>query len=211
MEFAHVRGRERRHDRPARSRLSRLPLRRRARGRAAHVPLLGRASTSSADALYLNYPSNPAAACAPDRRVRGGDRWAERSEAWVLHDFAYGDLVFDGREPQSFLAVDGAREVGFELFSMSKTYGMAGWRLGFARRERRARSPDRGAAEPRSSPESSCRCRKPGSRRSPARRSPSRQRRALYESAPRPRARGARGLERVARERSSSGSGCPTG
>jgi aspartate/methionine/tyrosine aminotransferase len=48
-----------------------------------------------------------------------------------LHDFAYGDLVFDRRAPQSFLAMDGAREVGVELFSMSKSYGMAGWRLGF--------------------------------------------------------------------------------
>ena len=50
----------------------------------------------------------------------------------MLHDFAYGDLVFDGRTPQSFLATEGAREVGLELFSMSKSYGMAGWRLGFA-------------------------------------------------------------------------------
>ena len=49
-----------------------------------------------------------------------------------MHDFAYGDLVFDGRRPESFLAAEGAREVGIELFSMSKTYGMAGWRLGFA-------------------------------------------------------------------------------
>jgi aminotransferase len=59
-------------------------------------------------------------------------RWAERNGAWILHDFAYGDLVFDGRRPMSFLATDGARDVGLELFSMSKTYGMAGWRLGFA-------------------------------------------------------------------------------
>jgi aminotransferase len=50
----------------------------------------------------------------------------------VMHDFAYGDLVFDGRKPTSFLAAEGAREVGIELFSMSKSYGMAGWRLGFA-------------------------------------------------------------------------------
>jgi aminotransferase len=49
-----------------------------------------------------------------------------------MHDFAYGDLVFDGRKPRSFLAADGARQVGIELFSMSKSYGMAGWRLGFA-------------------------------------------------------------------------------
>ncbi len=48
-----------------------------------------------------------------------------------MHDFAYGDLVFDGREPKSFLATPGAKEVGVELFSMSKSYGMAGWRVGF--------------------------------------------------------------------------------
>jgi aminotransferase len=48
-----------------------------------------------------------------------------------VHDFAYGDLVFDGRAPASFLAEAGAREAGAELFSMSKSYGMAGWRLGF--------------------------------------------------------------------------------
>ena len=48
-----------------------------------------------------------------------------------MHDFAYGDLVFDGREPKSFLATPGAKDVGVELFSMSKSYGMAGWRVGF--------------------------------------------------------------------------------
>jgi aminotransferase len=85
-----------------------------------------------AAALYLNYPSNPTAAAAPDGLFEEAVRWAERTGAWVLHDFAYADLVFDGRRPASFLAADGAREVGIELFSMSKSYGMAGWRLGFA-------------------------------------------------------------------------------
>ena len=85
-----------------------------------------------ADAVYLNYPSNPAAVCAPDGVYEHAIEYARRSGAWILHDFAYGDLVFDGRRPQSFLATEGAREVGLELFSMSKTYGMAGWRLGFA-------------------------------------------------------------------------------
>ena len=107
---------------------------------ARHVPLpldeLGRpdwdAAPASASALYLNYPSNPLAACAPERVFEQAVAWADRARAWVMHDFAYGDLVFDGRRPQSFLTVDGAREVGFELFSMSKSYGMAGWRLGFA-------------------------------------------------------------------------------
>jgi aminotransferase len=86
---------------------------------------------SSAAALYLNYPSNPIAACVPPGVFDETIAWAREHDAWVLHDFAYGDLVFDGRAPQSFLAAEGAREVGIELFSMSKTYGMAGWRLGF--------------------------------------------------------------------------------
>ena len=90
------------------------------------------AAPARAAALYLNYPSNPVAACVPDGVFEEAIAWARRADAWVLHDFAYGDLVFDGRRPQSFLAVDGAREVGFELLSMSKSYGMAGWRLGFA-------------------------------------------------------------------------------
>ena len=90
------------------------------------------AAPDDASALYLNYPSNPIAACAPHGVFDELVAWAERTRTWVLHDFAYGDLVFDGRAPQSFLATDGAREVGLELFSMSKSYGMAGWRLGFA-------------------------------------------------------------------------------
>ncbi|HEY5059689.1 MAG TPA: aminotransferase class I/II-fold pyridoxal phosphate-dependent enzyme [Gaiellaceae bacterium] len=90
------------------------------------------AAPSQAAALYLNYPSNPVAACAPPGVFAELVEWARRAGAWVLHDFAYGDLVFDGRRPESFLAQDGAREVGLELFSMSKSYGMAGWRLGFA-------------------------------------------------------------------------------
>ena len=49
----------------------------------------------------------------------------------IVHDLAYADIVFDGREPHSFLSVPGSKEVGVELYSMSKTYGMAGWRLGF--------------------------------------------------------------------------------
>jgi aminotransferase len=97
---------------------------------ATNVPFSG--FDVDADAMYLNFPSNPTAATVPEGLFAEAVQWAERSGAWVLHDFAYGDLVFDGRRPQSFLAVEGARHVGIELFSMSKTYGMAGWRLGFA-------------------------------------------------------------------------------
>jgi aminotransferase len=88
-------------------------------------------SIGPAAALYLNYPANPTAEAAPAGTFAAAVAWAERTGAIVLHDFAYSDLVFDGRRPASFLAVDGARAVGVELFSMSKSYGMAGWRLGF--------------------------------------------------------------------------------
>ena len=81
--------------------------------------------------LYLNYPSNPTAAAAPPGVFAEAVEYAHETGAAILHDFAYGDLVFDGRRPESFLAQEGAREVGVELFSMSKSYGMAGWRLGF--------------------------------------------------------------------------------
>ena len=97
---------------------------------ARHVSFSGFDET--ADAMYLNFPSNPTAATAPAGLFEDAVRWAEQHKAWILHDFAYGDLVFDGRKPRSFLATEGARDVGIELFSMSKTYGMAGWRLGFA-------------------------------------------------------------------------------
>jgi aminotransferase len=97
---------------------------------ARSVPFSG--FEEDADALYLNFPSNPTAVSAPAGVFAEAVEWASRSGAWVLHDFAYGDLVFDGRAPSSFLATSGAREVGIELFSMSKSYGMAGWRLGFA-------------------------------------------------------------------------------
>ena len=97
---------------------------------ARSIPFSG--FDDQADALYLNFLSNPTARAAPDGIFADAVDWAERREAWILHDFGYGDLIFDGRAPASFLAAEGARHVGIELFSMSKSYGMAGWRLGFA-------------------------------------------------------------------------------
>ncbi|MDQ3067363.1 MAG: aminotransferase class I/II-fold pyridoxal phosphate-dependent enzyme, partial [Actinomycetota bacterium] len=94
-------------------------------------PDFGTAPTDDVAAVYLNYPSNPAAVAAPEGTFADTIAYAKRTGAVVLHDFAYGDLVFGGRLPASFLAEPGAREVGVELFSMSKSYGMAGWRLGF--------------------------------------------------------------------------------
>jgi len=98
---------------------------------AGWAPDLGAVPAGRVAALYLNYPSNPCAACAPDGLFEEVVAWAAARDALVVHDFAYGDLVFDGRRPRSFLATEGARDVGVEFFTMSKSYGMAGWRLGF--------------------------------------------------------------------------------
>ena len=88
-------------------------------------------SAPAAAALYLNYPSNPCAVVAPEGVFEDAVRWAERTGGAVVHDAAYADLVYYGRTPRSFLATPGAKDVGVELWSMSKTYGMAGWRIGF--------------------------------------------------------------------------------
>jgi aminotransferase len=98
---------------------------------AGWAPDFGRAPANDVAAVYLNYPSNPCAVAAPAGAFTAAVRYAEQTGAALVHDLAYGDLVFDGRAPQSLLAAPGAREVGVEMFSMSKTYGMAGWRLGF--------------------------------------------------------------------------------
>jgi L-glutamine---4-(methylsulfanyl)-2-oxobutanoate aminotransferase len=89
------------------------------------------AARTDVAAVYLNYPSNPCAACVPPGVFADAVRFAAETGAAIVHDFAYGDLVFDGRKPESFLAEPGAKECGVEMFSMSKSFGMAGWRLGF--------------------------------------------------------------------------------
>jgi aminotransferase len=85
----------------------------------------------AAAALFLNFPSNPCAVCAPPGVFAAAVDYAHRTGATIVHDAAYIDLVFDDRTPESFLATAGAKDIGVELWSMSKTYGMAGWRLGF--------------------------------------------------------------------------------
>jgi aminotransferase len=107
------------------ARLDTVPL----RPEAGFAPDLDAAPAAAA--LYLNYPSNPCAVCAPEGVFESAVAWARRTGGAVVHDAAYIDIVFDGRTPQSFLAVPGAKDVGVEMWSMSKTYGMAGWRIGF--------------------------------------------------------------------------------
>jgi aminotransferase len=98
---------------------------------AGWAPVLDEAPRDDVAAVYLNYPSNPCAAVASADVFPAAVRFAQETGASVVHDFAYGDLVFDAHRPDSFLAAPGAREIGVEMYSMSKSYGMAGWRLGF--------------------------------------------------------------------------------
>jgi L-glutamine---4-(methylsulfanyl)-2-oxobutanoate aminotransferase len=94
-------------------------------------PVWDQAPRTDVAAVYLNYPSNPCAVAAPPGVFTDAVRFAAETGGAIVHDFAYGDLVFDGRRPESFLAAEHAKAHGVEMFSMSKTYGMAGWRLGF--------------------------------------------------------------------------------
>jgi LL-diaminopimelate aminotransferase len=80
--------------------------------------------------MYLNYPNNPTAACATREYFSQVVAFARRYGVIVCHDAMYSELRFDGYEPPSFLEAPGAREVGVEFHSLSKTYSMTGWRIG---------------------------------------------------------------------------------
>jgi L-glutamine---4-(methylsulfanyl)-2-oxobutanoate aminotransferase len=80
----------------------------------------------------LNYPSNPTAALERPGTFEVAVAYAHANGAWALNDIAYGFLAYDGARARSILEVDGARDVAIELWSPSKAYGMAGWRVGFA-------------------------------------------------------------------------------
>lgn len=85
---------------------------------------------SKAKALVLNYPNNPTGASATPEFFAKVVAFAKRNKVIVIHDAAYAALVFEGK-PLSFLATPGAKEVGVELHSTSKTFNMTGWRCGF--------------------------------------------------------------------------------
>ena len=82
--------------------------------------------------MWLNYPNNPTAAQAPREFFERAIEFAKKNDIIIAHDAAYSELYFDGKKPLSFLDIDGAREVGIELHSLSKTYNMTGWRIGYA-------------------------------------------------------------------------------
>ncbi|MEM8839128.1 MAG: LL-diaminopimelate aminotransferase [Pseudomonadota bacterium] len=83
-------------------------------------------------ALILNYPSNPTAYVADLDFYRDVVAFAKKHDIFVLSDLAYSEIYFDGNPPPSILEVEGAKDVAVEFTSMSKTYSMPGWRMGFA-------------------------------------------------------------------------------
>lgn len=82
--------------------------------------------------MYLNYPNNPTGAVANLSFFDETVQFAKDHDIAVMHDFAYGAIGFDDEKPVSFLQTEGAKDVGVELYTLSKTYNMAGWRVGFA-------------------------------------------------------------------------------
>ncbi len=83
--------------------------------------------------LWINYPNNPTAALAPPGFYEEVVAFAKENEIIVASDLAYSEMYFDeARRPTSFLATPGAMDVGIEFYSLSKTYNMTGWRVGFA-------------------------------------------------------------------------------
>ena len=88
-------------------------------------------SYSKPKMLVLNFPSNPTTQCVEIEFFEKIVEIAREHEIWVVQDLAYADLCFDGYEAPSILQVEGAKEVAVEFFSLSKSYNMPGWRVGF--------------------------------------------------------------------------------
>ena len=82
--------------------------------------------------LVVNYPSNPTAEVVDLAFYERLVAWAKENKVWILSDLAYSELYFDGNPTPSIMQVKGAKDVAVEFTSMSKTYSMAGWRMGFA-------------------------------------------------------------------------------
>lgn len=82
--------------------------------------------------MFLNYPNNPTGAMAGPDFYREVIAFAREFDILVCHDAAYSEITFDGRVASSFLEFEGAKEVGIEFHSVSKTYNMTGWRIGWA-------------------------------------------------------------------------------
>lgn len=91
-----------------------------------------KSALKKAKLMFINYPNNPTSASAPAEFYSEIIQLAAKYNIIVCHDAAYSEVYYDDEKPISFLEIDGAKEVGIEFHSLSKTYNMTGWRIGFA-------------------------------------------------------------------------------
>lgn len=89
-------------------------------------------AAAGARLMFLNYPNNPTAAVCDLDYFKSAADFARKNDIILCHDAAYTEVAYDGYNPPSFLQAEGAKEVGIEFHSLSKTYNMTGWRVGFA-------------------------------------------------------------------------------
>ncbi len=82
--------------------------------------------------MFINYPNNPTSATASVKFFEEVVDFANENDILVVHDNAYSEMTYDGYKAPSFLSVNGAKEIGIEMHSLSKTYNMTGWRIGYA-------------------------------------------------------------------------------
>jgi len=95
------------------------------------LPDLGALEGKTAKLVFVNYPNNPTSAVATPSFYRGLVEWAMGAGTYIASDAAYSEIAFDGYASPSILAAPGARDVAVEFHSFSKTFNMAGWRVGF--------------------------------------------------------------------------------
>ncbi len=82
--------------------------------------------------IYINYPNNPTAAVAEEGFYKDIVKFAVKNKIIIISDLAYSEIAYDGYRPVSFLEIEGAKDAAIEFHSLSKTYNMAGWRMGWA-------------------------------------------------------------------------------
>ena len=107
-----------------------LPLRKE-NGFLPNLSEIPKGVAEKAKLLFINYPNNPTSAIAEKPFFEEVVAFAERYQIIVCHDAAYSEIAFDGYQPLSFFEVNGSKEVGIEFHSLSKTFNMTGWRIGF--------------------------------------------------------------------------------
>jgi Aspartate/tyrosine/aromatic aminotransferase len=81
--------------------------------------------------MWLNSPNNPTSVIMSKDYFKRVVEFAQENQVIVCHDAAYSEIYYDGKRPTSFMEIDGAKDVGVEFHSLSKTYNMTGWRIGF--------------------------------------------------------------------------------